>query len=164
MRTCVEKKGLSYATKTGESGGSLPATSRALRAVVNPEAAADDKDVANYLKWAKVVLRTAALLSPTSGRPIARSRCGPTGPRTSARGGSTSATNLPASLLPVGVIPTTSRESRRTVCVGKWPEAKPSVTRPLTESPRSRVVFRELPHRLPCGRCVDPGAMGIGRN
>ena len=64
MRTCVEKKGLSYATKTGESGGSLPATSRALRAVVNPEAAADDKDVANYLKWANVVLRTAALLSP----------------------------------------------------------------------------------------------------
>jgi hypothetical protein len=33
------------------------------------------------------------------------------------------AANFPAS---VGVIPTTSRESRRTVCVEKWPEAKPS--------------------------------------
>src|SRR5260221_10600642 len=32
-----------------------------------------------------------------------------------------SGANFPASLLPVGVIPTTSRESRRTVCVGKWP-------------------------------------------
>ena len=35
-----------------------------------------------------------------------------------------SAANFPASLLPVGVIPTTSRQSRRTVCVGKWPEAQ----------------------------------------
>src|SRR5262249_491843 len=35
-----------------------------------------------------------------------------------------SAANFPASLLPVGVIPTTSRESRRKVCVGKWPEAQ----------------------------------------
>src|SRR2546426_4740588 len=43
-----------------------------------------------------------------------------------------SAANFPASLLPVGVTPTTSRESRRAVCVEKWPEAKPSVTRPIT--------------------------------
>jgi hypothetical protein len=39
-----------------------------------------------------------------------------------------SAANFPASLLLVGVTPTTSRESRRTVCVEKWPKAKPSVT------------------------------------
>src|SRR6516164_6206925 len=56
-----------------------------------------------------------------------------------------SAANFPASLSPVGVIPTTSRQSRRTVCVGKWPEAKPSVTRPITgrqkPSSSAEVVF-----------------------
>src|SRR5262249_17926544 len=32
--------------------------------------------------------------------------------------------NFPASLLPVGVISTTSRQSRRAVCVEKWPESQ----------------------------------------
>jgi len=35
-----------------------------------------------------------------------------------------SAANFPASQLPIGVTPTTSRESRRAVCAEKWPEAQ----------------------------------------
>jgi hypothetical protein len=35
-----------------------------------------------------------------------------------------SGANFPASLLPVGVTPTPSRESRRAVCAEKWPEAQ----------------------------------------
>ena len=62
-----------------------------------------------------------------------------------------SAANFPASLSPVGVIPTTSRQSRRTVCVGKWPEAKPSVTRPITGRQKPSLgggsFFRVLPLR-----------------
>jgi hypothetical protein len=46
-----------------------------------------------------------------------------------------SAANFPASLLPVGVIPTTSRQSRRAVCVGKWPSG--AVTRPITQEGRN---------------------------
>ena len=55
-----------------------------------------------------------------------------------------SAANFPASLLPVGVAPTTSRESRRTVCVEKWPEAKPSVTRPKRREPAAAAAGAEL--------------------
>jgi len=35
-----------------------------------------------------------------------------------------SAANFPASPLPVGVTPTTSRRSRRAICPEKWPEAQ----------------------------------------
>src|SRR6266404_8569790 len=56
-----------------------------------------------------------------------------------------SGANFPASLLPVGVIPTTSRESRRTVCVGKWPrsqaERDPAYHRKAETIPRGGVVF-----------------------
>src|SRR5260370_27271189 len=56
-----------------------------------------------------------------------------------------SGANFPASLLPVGVIPTTSRESRRTVCVGKWPrsqaESDPAYRRKAETIPRGGGSF-----------------------
>jgi hypothetical protein len=60
--------------------------------------------------------------------------------------------NFPASLLPVGVIPTTSRQLRRTVCVGKWPEAErsrdPAVTQEGRNHPPRRGIFLSS-ERLP---------------
>jgi integrase-like protein len=54
-----------------------------------------------------------------------------------------SAANFPASLLPAGVIPTTSRESRRTVCVGKWKRS---------QAERDPTYHRKADH--PCGGVV----------
>src|SRR5260370_24145178 len=66
-----------------------------------------------------------------------------------------SGANFPASLLPVGVIPTTSRESRRTVCVGKWPrsqaESDPAYRRKAETIPRGGGSFFDTPPQAPVG-------------
>jgi len=63
-----------------------------------------------------------------------------------------SGANFPASLLPVGVIPTTSRESRCTVCVGKWPrsqaERDPAYRRKAETIPRGGASFSPPPPTL----------------
>src|SRR5258708_9850950 len=56
-----------------------------------------------------------------------------------------SGASFQASLLPVGVIPKTSRESGRTVCVGKWPrsqaESDPAYRRKAETIPRGGGSF-----------------------
>src|SRR5260221_2226273 len=74
-----------------------------------------------------------------------------------------SGANFPASLLPVGVIPTTSRESRRTVCVGKWPrsqaESDPAYRRKAETIPRGGGRFFATAAEPPGAKNTGLGAL-----
>jgi hypothetical protein len=78
-----------------------------------------------------------------------------------------SGANFPASLLPAGVIPTTSRESRRTVCVGKWPrsqaERDPAYRRTAETIPRGGGSFFATAADAPANQSF-PLNGGLGNN
>src|SRR5260370_41746488 len=79
-----------------------------------------------------------------------------------------SGANFPASLLPVGVIPTTSRESRRTGCVGKWPrsqaESDPAYRRKAETIPRGGGVCCYIAPRAAGGNAVGLDTLSSPRS